>query len=103
MNSRFALFVALYLLIDLADPTVPGAFRFDPDESVLGTRVKVVRSQDLIGIPQTEPYPSVQVPQPVIVAPYSAIPFPPAPAILTLLPRRNPSSDQSSANSGEDA
>ena len=36
----FSLLVLLYLLLDLANPEVPGAFEFDPDESVEIVRIE---------------------------------------------------------------
>lgn len=47
MKAFFILFVALHLLIDLAMPSLPGAFRFNPDESVVAVRVEPVPAQDL--------------------------------------------------------
>lgn len=47
MKPFFGLFVAIHLLIDLAMPSLPGAFRFNPAESVAGVRVQPTQLQDV--------------------------------------------------------
>ena len=45
MPIVFILFLVAHLLIDLAMPSLPGAFRFNPDESVVGVRVQPAPDQ----------------------------------------------------------
>jgi hypothetical protein len=47
---RLTLLLTLYVSLDLANPWMPGAFRFNPDESVEG-----VRAQDPTTRPQFGP------------------------------------------------
>jgi hypothetical protein len=39
-RSRLILLVLLYLVLDFANPHMPGAVSFDPDESIDGVRVE---------------------------------------------------------------
>jgi len=55
MKLLFVLLVTLQLLIDLAMPSLPGAFRFNPDESAIGVRVQPVQAQDLKSALQVGP------------------------------------------------
>jgi hypothetical protein len=44
-SRRLTLLVALYVTLDLSNPFMPGAFTFDPDESVEGVSVHYERGQ----------------------------------------------------------
>jgi hypothetical protein len=52
---RLTLLLMLYLCLDLANPWMPGAFRFNPDESVEG-----VCAQDPAIRPQFGPAPTLR-------------------------------------------
>ena len=103
MKSVFILFVVIHLLADLAMPSLPGAFRFNPDESVVGVRVEPLHAQDLKPTPQVdlrrEP---VELPRfqlkPSLDRPARIM----APDLIVLLPRRDPSPDPSAQGSIED-
>lgn len=102
MKSLFNLFVVVHLLIDLAMPSLPGAFRFNPDESVVGIRVQSVQTQplgpalkaDLLGK-------SVALPR--LDTKTTAEPQGETDAlrVVVLLPRRDPSSDRSAQRLSE--
>lgn len=104
MKPIFILFVVVHLLTDLALPSLPGAFRFNPDESVAGIRVQQRAAQDLRAAPQPErlregallPRVEKQIP---VHPRWNAAP----PDLLVLLPRRTPSSDGSPQQLSEDA
>jgi hypothetical protein len=54
MKLVFILFLVAHLLIDLAMPSLPGAFRFNPDESVVGVRVQPFQPPDLKPVAQMD-------------------------------------------------
>ncbi|MBI4240263.1 MAG: hypothetical protein HY613_00985 [Candidatus Rokubacteria bacterium] len=103
MKPVFILFVVIHLLVDLAMPSLPGAFRFNPDESVVGVRVGPVHAQELkptppvdlrwepVDLPRFELKPSLDRPARITV-----------PDLIVLLPRRDPSPDPSAQGSIED-
>jgi hypothetical protein len=103
LKPLFILFVAIHLLIDLAMPTLPGAFRFNVDESVLGIRAQAVQIQHfkpaplvnrLLGfsdLQRLETRTPVDPPREVN-----------ATDLTLLLPRRDPSADRSLPRLTED-
>ncbi len=103
MNPLFILFAVAHLVMDLAVPSA-GAFRFNPDESVVAVRVQPVQAQDLASTPKTEPL-RVAVEIRRLELTVSADPRRNgnAPDLIALLPRRDPSSDRSPQSLSEDA
>ncbi len=103
MKHLFTLFVLVHLLIDLAAPSLPGAFRFNPDESVVAVKVQAVQAQDFR--PASQPNPGKEFsdlfrpPRQNLAQPGEPVP---APDLVTLLPRRDPSADRSLPSSPED-
>ena len=103
MKRVAILFVLLHLLVDLAIPSWPGAFRFNPDESVVAVRVETVQAHDLasaiqgsslqmtVELPRLDLKPSVGLRRSLNV-----------PDLFAFLPRRDPSPDQSRKGSTED-
>ena len=95
MKSLFILFVVVHLLIDLAMPSLPGAFRFNPDESAIGVRVQPLQPQDLKPAPEVDLlWQSFELPrvEMMTVDPRGRIN---APYLIVFLPRRDPSPDRS--------
>jgi hypothetical protein len=103
MKTISILFVVVHLLVDLAIPSLPGAFRFNPDESVVAVRVQIAQAQDLDSVPQLgPPWMTVEVPR---LEPKLSIGLRRtvnAPELIALLPRRDPSPNQSRHGSAED-
>lgn len=102
MKPLFILFVSLHLLIDLAMPSLPGAFRFNLDESVVGVRVQPVQVQDVKPaapdlLPEALELRRVEIKIPV--DPQRRID---TPDLILSLPRRDPSSDRSAPRLTED-
>ena len=95
MKRLFILFVVLHLLMDLALPSA-GAFRLNPDESVVGLRVQPVQAQELAAPPQGQPRRStVDLPRLALKVPADFRGSQNLPDIIPLLPRRDPSADRS--------
>jgi len=95
MKSLFILFVAVHLLIDLAMPSWPGAFRFNPDESAVGVRVQLLQPQDLKPTPEVDLlWQSFELPrvEMKLVDPRGRIN---TPHLIVFLPRRDPSPERS--------
>jgi hypothetical protein len=103
MKRLFVLFVVLHLMADVAMPSLPGAFRFDPDESVAGIRVRAVHLQDMAAhlqvnwLQESSETPRVEVKGRLI--PDGR---PRAPDVAAFLPRRDPSVDRSPQGRTED-
>jgi len=101
MGSLFVLFVAAHLLIDLGIPSLPGAFRFDPDTSVMGVRIPARQAPDL--------QPSSALPRetgPTLLR-VARMPGDPKPGAATPVPiafprRHDPARDRSPENSTDD-
>lgn len=106
LSAKFllVLFVAGHLLIDLAMPSLPGAFRFNPDESVVGLRVQPVQAQDLEPIRQMDSlWGPFELPRLTMRTPVALERRVNAGDLIVFLPRRNPSSDRSPQGLTEDA
>ena len=103
MKLLFVLFVSIHLLIDLAMPSLPGAFRFNPDESAVGVRVQSVQALDLKPATQVDlvlwPFELPRLKGKTPVDPPRRIN---APELIAFLPRRDPSPDRSLQGSTED-
>lgn len=103
MKAFFILFVALHLLIDLAMPSLPGAFRFNPDESVVAVRVEPVPAQDLKPAAWLDVRREFfELPRLETKALIEARLRTDTPDVIVLLPRRDPSADRSSPHQTED-
>lgn len=103
MKRVFILFVVGHLVMDLAVPSA-GAFRFNPDESVVAVRVQPVQAQDLASAPRAEPLRvAVEVPYLELTVSADLRGNRNAPDLIALLPRRDPSSDRSPQSLSEDA
>lgn len=101
-RSLFVLFVVVHLLVDLAVPS-SGAFRFNPDESVVGVRVQPVQPQDFRPVPQVDPLQaSFEAPRVELGTPDDLRARQAAPELIAALPRRDPSSDRSLQRRSED-
>ena len=103
MKALFILFVSLHLLIDLAMPSLPGAFRFNPDESVVGVRVQPVQVQEVKPAAQLDLVRAALESRRVEIK----LPVDPprstnAPVLNAFLPRRDPSADRSARRSPDD-
>jgi len=97
------LFVAVHLLIDLAIPSLPGAFRFNPDESAVGLRMQTVQTQDPAPSPQVRSlWMTAELPRLERKTSAGLRREVKAPDLLAFLPRRDPSPNQSRKGSGED-
>ncbi len=101
MKRLFILFVLVHLVMDVAIPSA-GAFRFNPDESVVALPVQPFLAQDLAPAPQAEPLGlAFELPR---LAPRVLIPRNlKVPGLIPLLPRRDPSSDLSPQSPTEPA
>lgn len=97
------LFVVVHLLVDLAMPSLPGAFRFNPDESVVGVRVQSIQAQDLKPATQVDLvlWPS-ELPRLKGKTPIDSPKRINAPELIAFLPRRDPSPDRPPHGSTED-
>ncbi|MBI4561989.1 MAG: hypothetical protein HY724_08080 [Candidatus Rokubacteria bacterium] len=103
MKAFFILFVALHLLIDLAMPSLPGAFRFNPDESAVAVRVEPVEVEDLKPAPRLDLRRELfELPRRGTKALLDARLRTYTPDVIVLLPRRDPSADRSSPHQTED-
>lgn len=103
MKPLFILFVVVHLLIDLAMPSLPGAFRFNPDESAEAVRVQSVQGQDLKpGTPVDLALWRFELPRLVGKMPVVPLRRRIAPGLTAFLPRRDPSPDRSPQGSTED-
>jgi hypothetical protein len=103
MKRLFILFVLVHLLIDLAAPSLPGAFRFNPDESVVGVKVQTVQPHDFKPPLQANPGREfLDLPRLAMKSPVEPQRWASAPDLIALLPRRDPSSDRSLQGSSED-
>lgn len=103
MKSLFILFIAVHLLVDLAMPSLPGAFRFNPDESVVGIRVQSVQAQDLrpaVGMDLL--WKSFELPRVAMTTPVDPQRKTNTPDLFVFLPRRDPSPDPSLQQRAED-
>lgn len=103
MKSLFILFIAVHLLADLAMPSLPGAFRFDPDESAVGVRVQAVQAQDLrptVGMDLLRE--SFELPRVAMKTPVGAQRKTNTLDLIVFLPRRDPSPDRSLQQRAED-
>ncbi|MBI4591023.1 MAG: hypothetical protein HY725_19525 [Candidatus Rokubacteria bacterium] len=103
MRRLFILFVMVHVVADLAIPSA-GAFRFNPDESVVALRVQPAQAQDLSSAP---PAGSLRLAVELPRLPMQVFHDPrrntDLPDLVPLLPRRAPSSDRPSQSSTEDA
>ncbi len=103
MKRLFILFVLVHLLIDLAAPSLPGAFRFNPDESVVGVKVQAVQLQDCKPAAQVSPHWEFLEPSrldaKILGDSERNVGIP---GLITLLPRRDPSPDRPLQGSSED-
>lgn len=103
MKPLFILFVMIHLLADLAMPSLPGAFRFNPDESAVAVRVEPFQAQDLKPVSQVDllreafQFPRLELRIPVFSHRRST-----APDLIVTLPRRDPSSDRPLPRPAED-
>lgn len=103
MRRLFIFFVLLHLPLDLAVPSA-GAFRFNPDESVLALRVQPVQAQELAAPPLMEPVRRpLQLPRLAIQPWLDLRRIGNVPDFVPLLPRRDPSSDRSPQSPAEPA
>lgn len=103
MKPLFILFVAIHLLIDLAMPSLPGAFRFNPDESAVAVRLEPVQVQDLKPALQVDVRRALfEFPRSQMTETADASPTMRAPVAIVLLPRRDPSPDRSLPRLTED-
>jgi hypothetical protein len=103
MRRLLILFVMVHLLMDLAIPSA-GAFRFNPDESLVGLRVQHVRGQEIDRAPQAEPLrAAVESPRPSVPVSLDPAGVGSVPDFIRLLPRRNPWGDRSPKNPTEPA
>jgi hypothetical protein len=96
-RGLLVLALALRLLVDMATPLMPGAFRFDPHESVEGLRTYSVRGAHDAAV---RPSPSPQRTDEIVVtdaAPARLAPEGRAPRFHPLLARQR--SDRASAAS----
>ena len=103
MKTLLVLFVAAHLVLDLAMPSLPGAFRFNPDESAVGVRVAPVHVQDLRPAPQTDlpraAFERLRLEMKLPVEPQSRVHMR---ELTVFLPRRDPSTDRSPQAPTED-
>jgi len=101
----FTLLTAVYLLMDFVTPDIPGAFRFNADESVIDdSSLEKARVAKTVEFKPSSPnlvHPLLGSISQEVKAPVDPERSATAPDIL-LLPRRNPSSDRSSQRSSED-
>ena len=96
MRPFFTLFVVIHLLIDLAMPSLPGAFRFNPDESAVGVRVEPIHAQNLKPALRVDLHrEAFELPRLQMVTPVDLQTRISDPELIVLLPRRDPSSDRS--------
>lgn len=96
MKSFFTLFVVIHLLIDLAMPSLPGAFRFNPDESAVGVRVEPTHAQNFKPALQVDLHrEAFELPRLQMVIPVDFQTRITDPDLIVLLPRRDPSPDRS--------
>jgi hypothetical protein len=103
VKRLFVIFVAVHLLTDLALPSLPGAFRFNPDESVAGVREEPVQAQDREPAPQEgRLWASLPAPGPETKILANSKKGLNTPGPIVLLPRRNPSADQPSEEPTKD-
>jgi hypothetical protein len=103
MPPVFILFLVVHLLIDLAMPSLPGAFRFNPDESVMGVRVQPVQAPDLKLVAQMDlPPESFALPVRAMKTHTDSKRKTHAPVLTAFLPRRDPTPDRSLKGSVED-
>jgi len=99
---RFAiLFVVVHLLIDLAMPSLPGAFRFNPDESAVAIRIQPVQLPDIQRATHAG-FESFDLPRTPLRMPLELIRKASAPGLLPPLARRDPSPDFSRQTASED-
>ena len=103
MKQPFVLFVVAHLVMYLAMPSLPGAFRFNSDESVVGIRVQPVQAHELRPAAQLdlarEALALPRVEMKTLVEPHKRVR---APNLIVFLPRRDPSPDRSLQRSVED-
>ena len=103
MNPLLILFVAVHLLVDLGMPSA-GAFRFNPDESMVAVRVQPVQAQDFACPPQADPLRvAVETQRLELTVSMDLRRKGNAPNLIVFLPRRDPSSDRSPQSLAEDA
>lgn len=103
MKRLFILFVLAHVVMDLAVPSA-GAFRFNPDESVVALRVQPVQGQELASPPRGEPLRmAIDLPRLTLQASVDLRMNGNLSNRIALLPRRDPSSDLSPQNATEDA
>ena len=96
-----AIFVLIHLVIDLAAPSLPGAFRFNPDESVLAVRVQPVQVEVLRPLQRAD----LKQVEPPRVEPGWIAQQRPGPAVADIaphLPRREFSIDHPSPSLSDD-
>lgn len=61
LRALFGAALVLRLLVDMATPLAPGAFRFDPHESVEGLRTHAVRAAEHVVVrPSPSPQPTTE-------------------------------------------
>jgi hypothetical protein len=97
------LFVVVHLLVDLAMPSLPGAFRFNFDESVAAVRAPAPPLEELArGVQVDFLRESSDAPRLEIKAPVQPQRRVYASGLMVLLPRRDPSSDRASQRLAED-
>lgn len=87
---------------DLALPSLPGAFRFNPDESVVGVQVSSAQPQEVERPAAREPE-DVETRRPRVQVPAWRPRTRRASPWITPLPRRNPSAEPSRPPLGDDA
>jgi hypothetical protein len=93
--------LVVHLLIDLAMPSLPGAFRFNPDESVVGILVQPVQSHEFPASQMGSPLTSFTLPDRPVRTSTVSIPNANATILVAFLPRRDPTADRS-VKSAED-
>ena len=100
MRRSFILLVVLHLAMDLAMPSLPGTFRFNPDESVAGVRVQgphVERAGQAGSLRE-----SIDLTRTALRMPVQLTRNVNAPDLPVLLARRDPSRDLSRQSLSED-
>jgi len=103
MKRVFILFAVGHLVMDLAVPSA-GAFRLNPDESVVAVRVQPVQAQDFACPPQADPLRvAVETRRLELTVSMDLRGNGNTRDLIVLLPRRDPSSDRSPQSLAEDA
>ena len=101
--SLLVLFLAVHLTADLAMPSLPGAFRFNPDESVVGVPVEPIQAEGLGPAPSGDSsWEALGLSDLGVGSPPGIQQATSAPVPAVILPRRDTSSDRPPDSVGED-